>query len=184
MSDPPSLSIPRGFRALAAKAGIKPSGDWTWPSWPQTPTVRRPVPSPPIASVPHRSDGAGGRLPADDIRARPPSTSGNALDAAGDGEELGSRKPPRDPPRRSLLGCRAEQILVASTGVIGHQLPMERVEAGLRRASPLLSSETDAFRTASQAILTTDTRPKIVPIGQHAGPRRSATLLGSPRGPP
>ncbi len=33
------------------------------------------------------------------------------------------------PPRR--MGCAADQVLVASTGVIGHQLPMEKVEAGL-----------------------------------------------------
>ena len=81
----------------------------------------------------------------------------------------------------SLLGCRAEQVLVASTGVIGHQLPMERLEEGLRRASPLLSSEPDAFRTASQAILTTDTRPKVVSL-EHRGTGSSFSLLGLAKG--
>ena len=33
--------------------------------------------------------------------------------------------------RPALLGCRPEQVLVASTGVIGHQLPMDKLEAGL-----------------------------------------------------
>src|SRR3954470_11477999 len=30
------------------------------------------------------------------------------------------------------LGCRPEQVLVCSTGVIGHLLPLDKVEAGIR----------------------------------------------------
>lgn len=54
------------------------------------------------------------------------------------------------------LGVRAEDVLVASTGVIGRPLPMEKIEAGL--AGIPLSREGGAL--FSRAIMTTDTRPK------------------------
>jgi glutamate N-acetyltransferase/amino-acid N-acetyltransferase len=57
-----------------------------------------------------------------------------------------------------LLGLRAEQVLVLSTGVIGVPLPLEKVTAGLARAVPALSSE--GGHDAAAAILTTDTKPK------------------------
>jgi glutamate N-acetyltransferase/amino-acid N-acetyltransferase len=60
------------------------------------------------------------------------------------------------------LGCSPEQILVASTGVIGHQLPMDKVEAGVGKAFQDLSHAESSFRAASDAILTTDTHPKVV----------------------
>jgi glutamate N-acetyltransferase / amino-acid N-acetyltransferase len=50
---------------------------------------------------------------------------------------------------------------VASTGVIGHQLPMDRLEAGLRTVIPSVSNDWPSFDAASRAILTTDTRPKV-----------------------
>ena len=40
-----------------------------------------------------------------------------------------------------LLACRPDQVLVASTGVIGRQLPMDRLEAGLARSPAELSAE-------------------------------------------
>ena len=57
-----------------------------------------------------------------------------------------------------LLALDAEQVLVLSTGVIGVQLPLEKVEAGLRAAARSLSVAGGA--EASEAILTTDTKPK------------------------
>ena len=57
-----------------------------------------------------------------------------------------------------LLGLRAEEVLVLSTGVIGVPLPVERVLAGLAQAVPALSPEGGA--DAAQAILTTDTCTK------------------------
>jgi glutamate N-acetyltransferase/amino-acid N-acetyltransferase len=52
------------------------------------------------------------------------------------------------------------QVLVASTGVIGRPLPMERVEEGIPTLATQLSPE--GFPDAAEAIMTTDTRPKIV----------------------
>lgn len=54
--------------------------------------------------------------------------------------------------------ARVEEVAVASTGVIGAYLPMERVEAGIREAARRLGREGGA--EAAVAITTTDTRPK------------------------
>jgi glutamate N-acetyltransferase/amino-acid N-acetyltransferase len=56
------------------------------------------------------------------------------------------------------LGCRPEEVVVASTGVIGVPLPMERLRAGIPRAAARLSREGGG--DAARAILTTDTRAK------------------------
>lgn len=56
------------------------------------------------------------------------------------------------------LDCKSDQVLVLSTGVIGPQLPMDKLAAGIEMAAPLLSAENG--RLATQAIMTTDTIPK------------------------
>ncbi|MHB1425454.1 MAG: bifunctional ornithine acetyltransferase/N-acetylglutamate synthase, partial [Gemmataceae bacterium] len=58
------------------------------------------------------------------------------------------------------LGCRAEQMLVCSTGVIGLPLPMPKIESGIRAAAALLNDSPAAFDDVAHAILTTDTRIK------------------------
>src|SRR5438046_1073411 len=55
------------------------------------------------------------------------------------------------------VGCRAEQMLVASTGVIGRHLPMDRIEPGIRAAATQLARDPGALDRAARAILTTDT---------------------------
>ena len=63
-----------------------------------------------------------------------------------------------------LLGLDAEQVLVLSTGVIGVQLPLEKVTAGLARAVPALA--TTGGDDAAAAILTTDTKPKTAVVAR------------------
>jgi glutamate N-acetyltransferase/amino-acid N-acetyltransferase len=58
------------------------------------------------------------------------------------------------------VGCAPTQVIVASTGVIGVPLPMDKVRAGIDRAAKALSVE--AGPDAARAIMTTDTRPKEV----------------------
>jgi glutamate N-acetyltransferase/amino-acid N-acetyltransferase len=58
----------------------------------------------------------------------------------------------------ALLGCDVEQVLVASTGVIGVGLDMEKVVPGLRSAVAALSR--GAGSDAARAIMTTDPFPK------------------------
>jgi glutamate N-acetyltransferase/amino-acid N-acetyltransferase len=59
------------------------------------------------------------------------------------------------------VGCRPEQMLVCSTGVIGRHLPMPCIETGIRAAAEQLDASAAAFDHAAQAILTTDTRTKV-----------------------
>lgn len=58
------------------------------------------------------------------------------------------------------LEIRPDQVLVASTGVIGHQLPMEKVTDGIARAAAALSDAPRAGLAFAHAIMTTDTRCK------------------------
>ena len=63
------------------------------------------------------------------------------------------------------LGIPAEEVLVASTGVIGLPLPMARLTAGIRR----IALSTDGGHDLARAIMTTDTRPKEVAVAVRAG---------------
>ncbi len=60
----------------------------------------------------------------------------------------------------SLAQCRPEQVLIASTGVIGVPYPMDTIAASLG-AMPALADEPD-FAAVAAAIMTTDTHPKLV----------------------
>ena len=61
-----------------------------------------------------------------------------------------------------LVGCRPEELVVASTGVIGVQYPMELVRDGIAglsgQAGPL---DEAGFEALAAAIMTTDTHPKV-----------------------
>jgi glutamate N-acetyltransferase / amino-acid N-acetyltransferase len=57
-----------------------------------------------------------------------------------------------------LVGCPIEQVLVASTGVIGVSLPMDKIAAGLPSALAALGA--DQGPQAARAIMTTDPFPK------------------------
>lgn len=56
------------------------------------------------------------------------------------------------------LGCAPEQVLLLSTGVIGVQLPLNKMQVGIETAASQLSK--DGGTAAAQAIMTTDTHPK------------------------
>ncbi len=58
------------------------------------------------------------------------------------------------------LGIPMESVLVASTGVIGMQLPIDTLEAGVKKLTPLLSSGREAAVLAAESIMTTDTVKK------------------------
>ncbi len=60
----------------------------------------------------------------------------------------------------STLQIPQDSVLVASTGVIGMQLPMERIEQGIRAMAPGLARGREAENKAARAIMTTDTREK------------------------
>jgi glutamate N-acetyltransferase/amino-acid N-acetyltransferase len=57
-----------------------------------------------------------------------------------------------------LLGIAPALVVVASTGVIGGPMPMDKIEAGIRDAAAALSRQGGG--AAAEAIMTTDTTPK------------------------
>ena len=59
-----------------------------------------------------------------------------------------------------LAGCRVQQVLPFSTGVIGMQLPVEKIDAALPEAFAKLDA--DAWLEASRTIMTTDTVAKAI----------------------
>ena len=62
------------------------------------------------------------------------------------------------------LDVPEDAVLVASTGVIGMQLPMERLEAGIKMLAPKLNNSREAAHEAACAIMTTDTKSKEVAV--------------------
>jgi len=71
-----------------------------------------------------------------------------------------------------LLGCPDEHVLVASTGVIGVALPIEKVRSGLPVALRALAADQGSF--AARAIMTTDPFPKEAAATMKIGGREVA----------
>jgi glutamate N-acetyltransferase/amino-acid N-acetyltransferase len=61
-----------------------------------------------------------------------------------------------------VVAVPPEQVLVASTGVIGDRLPMPRIRRGIRAAGAELDEA--GFAHAAEAIMTTDTFPKTAAV--------------------
>ncbi len=76
-------------------------------------------------------------------------------------------------------GACSGPALIASTGVIGRQLPMDRVEHGIAAAGAALSP--DGFARFAEAIMTTDKRPKVAARDVKLG-RRAVRLVGATKG--
>ncbi len=158
MSEQDRLYIPKGFRVASTKAGIKPSGGLDLAVFVAegpcvaagTFTTNR------ICAAPVKWDQA--RVPTAGARAVV-INAGNANAATG---RLGEENVARTAAATAkLIGCKPDDVLVASTGIIGHQLPMEKLEAGLAVVLGSLSADESEFHQASHAIMTTDSKPKI-----------------------
>jgi glutamate N-acetyltransferase/amino-acid N-acetyltransferase len=80
-----------------------------------------------------------------------------------------------------LLKIPADSVLVASTGVIGMQLPMERIKDGVSAMIPELSDANEAGHQASLAIMTTDTHEKEVAVEIELG-GKTVTIGGMCKG--
>ncbi len=174
---------PKGFRASGVKAGIKPSGTLDLAlivaeadcAAAGTFTTNR------VAAAPVQ----WGRsiVPSDEVRAIV-INAGNANAATGQ-QGLDNTRTMAERVAQHV-GCEPHGVLVASTGVIGHQLPMDRVLDGIDAAYEALSEAEDGFRDASLSILTTDTHPKVVSravtlsTGRHSllGMAKGAAMIG------
>lgn len=78
-----------------------------------------------------------------------------------------------------LLGCPTEHVLVASTGVIGVSLSLDKITAALPRAIQALGADQSA--AAAQAIMTTDPFPKEAAIRVSIG-GREVVIGGTAKG--
>lgn len=71
-----------------------------------------------------------------------------------------------------LMNIPADAVLVASTGVIGKQLPMDRMCAGIEAMHTKLKEDLESGHDAALAIMTTDTKPKEVAVEIELGGKK------------
>ena len=79
------------------------------------------------------------------------------------------------------LGIEPGEVLVASTGVIGRQLPMDKITEGIIRATASLSYSQEAGFAFANAIMTTDTRCKQA-FREIELPRATVRIAGTVKG--
>ena len=79
------------------------------------------------------------------------------------------------------LGVAFDSVAVASTGVIGMQLPVDKLVAGVEAMAPQLDGSIEAGTAASKAIMTTDTVNKEIAVEFQVGDI-TATLGGMSKG--
>ncbi len=70
------------------------------------------------------------------------------------------------------LKTEEKEILICSTGVIGMQLPMDRIRTGIEKLVPALEATAEAGERAARAIMTTDTHPKQLAVSFELGGKR------------
>lgn len=79
------------------------------------------------------------------------------------------------------LSVPESAVLVASTGVIGMQLPIDRITAGVKAMASKLEGSTESGTRAAKAIMTTDTVKKEVAVQFTVG-GKTATMGGMCKG--
>jgi len=149
-----SSTSAKGFKAAALAAGIKPSGRPDLGIWASdVPCVaaatftQNAFPAAPVV-VSRERINASQRAQAVVFNA------GNANACTGDQGLQDSRETTQL--AADKLGIPADLVLVASTGIIGLPLQMDRIRAGI----PRLDLSADGGHAAAQAIMTTDTKQK------------------------
>ncbi len=160
-----SVTAPKGFRAAGIACGIKPHDLDLALVAADDPcvaaavfTTNRAQAAPVIVSREHVAAGRASAIVAN---------AGCANAATGAGGLADAREMAAITAR--ALNRPAAEVVVASTGVIGVPLPMDRLRAGIPEAAGRLTTEGGA--EAARAILTTDTRPKEVTVDVCLGGR-------------
>ena len=150
-----SAALPQGFRAAGVAAGLQPEGL----------DVGVLVSAPP-ETVSAARFTTNARVGAPVIASREADTerlrvvvANSACSNVGDGQRGLDTARATQALAAELLGVEASHVGVASTGVIGTELPREPLFAGVRAAVGQLGGDADAF---SRAILTSDAGPKRV----------------------
>src|SRR5438034_9350738 len=151
------VTTPRGFRAAGVSAGIKANGGLDLallvcdgPAQAAAVfTTNLALAAPVVVSREHLARSGG-------IARAVIVNSGCANACTGDEGMQAARDMAAETAR--LVHCPAEQVLVASTGVIGVALPIDRIRGGLPVAFGALGADQGAM--AARAIMTTDPFPK------------------------
>ncbi len=68
-----------------------------------------------------------------------------------------------------IMGIPTEYVICGSTGVIGPQLPIEKIVNGVKELSDKLSDSPEEAENAAKAIMTTDTHKKDIAVEFEAG---------------
>jgi glutamate N-acetyltransferase / amino-acid N-acetyltransferase len=172
------LLSPIGFKAAAARAGIKSSGEFDVglllcevPASAAGVFTTNKVFAAPIKIG--RQNVAAGALRGIVVN------SGNANACTGRRGEQDARTMCALTAR--AVGCDARQILPSSTGIIGHMLPMDKIAKGISLAANDLGNSPRHARDFADAILTTDTRRKTAAVRFRIG-NRTITLAGICKG--
>src|SRR3981081_3787111 len=150
-----SVTSAQGFRAAALAAGIKASGNPDLGIWTAdvecvaaaTFTPNK-FPAAPVVLSRDRLAASDGRAQAVVFNAGNANAC-NGLQGLSDATETSRLAAEK-------LGISPDLVLIASTGIIGVPMPMDRVRQGI----PRLDLRADGGHAAAQAIMTTDTRPK------------------------
>ena len=174
MPEAKRLSVP-GFQASGIHCGIKAKDL-------DLALVVSDVPAS-VAGVFTRSTVVGAPVELNRDRVRSGKTRGVVVNSGCSNVAMGDRGR-RDARRMSSLaaeavGCRPEDMLVASTGVIGEPLPMKALRSGIPKAAEALSPE--GLPAAAEAILTTDTYAKSAVKKIRLG-GKSVTIAGIAKG--
>ncbi|MDD6211656.1 MAG: bifunctional glutamate N-acetyltransferase/amino-acid acetyltransferase ArgJ [Clostridiales bacterium] len=80
-----------------------------------------------------------------------------------------------------VMGTAKESVLVCSTGVIGNQLPMDKIKYGISLLKDNLGSSRESAKMAAEAIMTTDTVSKEVAVEYTVG-GKTVTMGGMCKG--
>ena len=81
----------------------------------------------------------------------------------------------------AALNIPKTAVLVASTGVIGKQLPIDKIKSGVTALSKVLGSSREDAKLAAEAIMTTDTKSKEVSCTFELGGKQ-VTIAGMCKG--
>lgn len=177
------MQLPNGFRFAGVTCGIKKSG---------RPDLTLVVAEPGAVAAGVYTQNQVVAAPVVLSRARTPGAIRAVVVNSGNANACTGQRGMEDAEQTTRLvaaavGCDASEVLVMSTGVIGHPLPMERIAAGVSLAHRELASGSQAFTRAAEAILTTDQgrktagRQTILPSGETvclAGMAKGAGMIG------
>ena len=169
------ITAPEGFAGAAVCCGIKPESlDLMVLASDRPATAAVTITknafraAPPFVTQEHTADGQAQAIVCN---------SGNANAATGQQGMDNARK--MAVLAAEQLGVECPDVIVCSTGKIGQQLPMDKIQGGITQAAIRLSR--DAPESLARAIMTTDTFPKMVSV-QFAAGEQTVKMAGIAKG--